>query len=233
MTTIELPAQPHAVQLDLSRTALLLIDMQADFLLPNGYGAFLGNDVNLLHTAIAPCQQVLASARQHGLLVVHTREGHLPDLSDCPPTKLNRWPAGQRIGDIGPMGRILVQGEPGHAIIGALAPLPNEIVLDKPGKSAFYATPLAAILQQANIQNVLIAGVTTDVCCFATTIAANDYGYNAVVLADCVASYDTARHQNALATIAAQGGIFGWVSHSHALLSAFDALDRAATTSGA
>jgi nicotinamidase-related amidase len=221
MKTIHVAAEPVAVDLALAETALMIIDMQKDFLYPQGYGAFLGNDTSLLLSAVQPIQSVLSAARAAEMLIIHTREGHLPDLSDCPPTKLTRWPAGGRIGDLGPMGRILIHGEVGHAIVDELTPLPDEIVLDKPGKSSFYATQLDSILRANGIKNLLITGVTTDVCCFSTVIAANDHGYNAIVLSDCVASYSPQRHTSALETIKAQGGIFGWVSTSLSLLAAF------------
>jgi nicotinamidase-related amidase len=220
MTTVTIAAEPHPVAIDLAVTALLVIDMQKDFLYPGGFGALLGNDVTLLQRTIAPIQQVLQAARQRELLIIHTREGHLPDLSDCPPAKRLRWPAGGRIGDPGPMGRILIRGEEGHAIIDELTPLPGEMVIDKPGKNSFYATNLGEILQAQGIQNLLITGVTTDVCCQATVIAANDHGYNALVLGDCVASYSPARHAATLEVIKAQGGIFGWVTASPQVLAA-------------
>ena len=220
MTTMTIPAEPHAVTIELAATALMVIDMQRDFLYPDGFGAFLGNDVTLLQRTVKPIQAVLAAARERGMLIIHTREGHKPDLSDCPPTKLDRWPEGTRIGDQGPMGRILIQGEKGHDIIEEVAPLAGEIVLDKPGKSSFYATDLDDILRKHGIRNLLITGVTTDVCCSATVIGANDRGYNAIVLADCVASYSPERHAATLATISAQGGIFGWVSTSQNVLAA-------------
>ena len=218
MTTMTIPAEPHAVTIELAATALMVIDMQRDFLYPDGFGAFLGNDVTLLQRTVKPIQAVLAAARERGMLIIHTREGHKPDLSDCPPTKLDRWPEGTRIGDQGPMGRILIQGEKGHDIIEEVAPLAGEIVLDKPGKSSFYATDLDDILRKHGIRNLLITGVTTDVCCSATVIGANDRGYNAIVLADCVASYSPERHVATLATISAQGGIFGWVTTAEKLL---------------
>jgi len=223
MSTITISAEPHPVTVDLAATALLVIDMQKDFLYPNGFGAFLGNDVTLLQRTIGPIQQMLGAARARGLLIIHTREGHLPDLSDCPPTKLDRWAPGTRIGDVGPMGRILIRGEAGHGIIDEVAPLPGEVVLDKPGKSSFYATDLEAILHQHSIRNLLVTGVTTDVCCSATVIAANDRGFNAIVLADCVSSYSPERHAATLATIKAQGGIFGWVTDSAAVLQGLSA----------
>jgi nicotinamidase-related amidase len=217
---LRIDAEPGPVEVNLAETALLVIDMQKDFLYPNGYGEFLGNDVTLLQRTIAPIQTLLAAARQKRLFIIHTREGHEPDLSDCPPTKLMRWPPGYRIGDPGPMGRILIRGEAGHAIIPEVAPLPGELVLDKPGKNSFYATDLAEKLQAHGIRNLLVTGVTTDVCVSATVVAANDHGYNAIVLADCVASYSPERHIAALDIIKAQGGIFGWVSMSQAALAA-------------
>ncbi len=220
MTRVQLAAQPQPASIDLDATALLVIDMQRDFLEPHGFGASLGNDVRLLRRAIAPIRQVLAAARARGLPVIHTQEGHRPDLSDCPPTKLERWPVGARIGDSGPMGRLLVRGEPGHQLIPELAPLPGEWVVDKPGKSAFHAAALEDLLQRRRIRYLLLTGVTTDVCCLATTIAANDRGFHVLVLADCVASYSPQRHDAALAIIQAQGGIFGWVTASHHVLAA-------------
>ena len=218
MTAWHIAAEPSPVTIDPAETALIIIDMQKDFLYPDGYGAFLGNDVTLLQRTIAPIQALLAAARGRGMLVIHTREGHLPDLSDCPPTKLNRWPPGNRIGDMGPMGCILVRGEAGHAIVDELAPAPGELVIDKPGKNAFYATDLEEVLRTRDIRNLLVTGVTTDVCCSATVIAANDRGYNAIVLRDCVASYSPERHAAVLDVIKAQGGIFGWVTDSTAVL---------------
>ena len=220
MTAWHIAAEPSPVTIDPAETALIIIDMQKDFLYPDGYGAFLGNDVTLLQRTIAPIQALLAAARGRGMLVIHTREGHLADLSDCPPTKLNRWPPGNRIGDMGPMGRILVRGEAGHAIVDELAPAPGELVIDKPGKNAFYATDLEEVLRTRDIRNLLVTGVTTDVCCSATVIAANDRGYNAIVLRDCVASYSPERHAAVLDVIKAQGGIFGWVTDSTAVLAA-------------
>jgi nicotinamidase-related amidase len=218
MGTVRIEAKPSPVELDLQRTALIVIDMQKDFLLRGGYGDFLGNDVSLLQRTIAPIQALLAAARARGMLVIHTREGHLPDLSDCPPTKLERWPQGSRIGDPGPMGRILIRGEEGHGIIDEVAPLDGEVVIDKPGKDAFYATNLEALLRAGEIESLLITGVTTDVCCSATTIAANDRGFHALVVGDGVASYSPERHAAVLEVIAAQGGIFGSVTDSKSVL---------------
>lgn len=219
---VEIAAKPSPVTLDLDATALLIIDMQKDFLHPGGFGDFLGNDVTLLQRAVEPIQRVLAAARARDLLVIHTREGHLPDLSDCPPAKRERWAPGTRIGDPGPMGRILIRGEEGHGIIEALAPAAGEVVIDKPGKNSFHATNLQEVLDGHGIRNLLVTGVTTDVCCFTTVTAANDRGFNAIVLSDCVASYSPERHEAALAIIQAQGGIFGWVSDSARVLVALE-----------
>mgnify|MGYP001481573814 CR=1 FL=1 len=207
-----LDAEP--LRLDVSSTALIIIDMQRDFLEPGGFGAMLGNDVSLLRSAVAPCQALLAAARAAGLLIIHTREGHRPDLSDAPPSKLARGGGPKYIGDPGPMGRILVRGEPGHGIIPELAPVPGEPVLDKPGKGAFYQTDLALILANAGIRTLLVAGVTTEVCVHTTVREANDRGFECMVVSDAVGSYFPEFHRVALAMITAQGGIFGWVSDS-------------------
>lgn len=226
MNSYRIEAEPFPLEVNLEETALIVIDMQKDFLYRGGYGESLGNDPEHLRRTIAPIQRLLAAARESGLLIIHTREGHLPDLSDCPPTKLNRWPPGRRIGDPGPMGRILIRGEAGHAIIDEVAPLPDEIVVDKPGKNAFHKTDLEAILRARGIINVLFAGVTTDVCCSTTISGANDMGFNAMCIADGLAAYDPARHTAALEIIKAQGGIFGWVTDSVNVLSVL-ALQRA------
>lgn len=217
---LRIQAEPSPVDVTLHETALIVIDMQKDFLYSGGYGESLGNDPRVLQATIAPTQAILRAARVIGLAIIHTREGHLPDLSDCPETKLLRWPKGRRIGDRGPMGRILVRGEAGHAIIDEVAPLPGETVVDKPGKDAFYKTDLERTLRRKGIKNLLVVGVTTDVCCSTTVSAANDRGFNAIVLDDCMASYDPARHRAALDIIKAQGGIFGWVTSSQSVLNA-------------
>ena len=217
-TTIK--AEPEAITIELTRTALLIIDMQRDFLEPGGFGETLGNDVSLLTRAIAPCKAILETFRAAGLLVIHTREGHRPDLSDAPKAKIERGQPAQRIGDPGPMGRILVRGEAGHDIIPELYPLADEPVIDKPGKGAFYATDLDALLHNEDIQNLLVCGVTTEVCVNTTVREANDRGYRCVVLADCCASYFPRFHEIGLAMVKAQGGIFGWVSDSAAAIAA-------------
>ncbi|HTU53014.1 MAG TPA: isochorismatase family cysteine hydrolase [Acetobacteraceae bacterium] len=219
----EISADPYAFRFHPERTSLLVIDMQRDFLEPGGFGAALGNDVALLRRAIAPTRALLAAARETGLFVMHTREGHRPDLADLPPTKRRRGNFAHGIGDPGPMGRILVRGEPGHAIIAELAPAPGEPVIDKPGKGAFFATDLDAILKHRGIESLLVAGVTTEVCVHTTVREANDRGYECLVVTDCVASYLPKLHEAALAMIAAQGGIFGWLAGSEAVIPALRA----------
>jgi nicotinamidase-related amidase len=219
-------AEPEPIDLDWSTTALLIIDMQRDFMEPGGFGETLGNDVSQLARAVAPIASVLGAARHMGLLVVHTREGHLPDLSDAPTAKIERGAPFLRIGDPGPMGRILIRGEAGHDIIPELYPLDGEIVIDKPGKGAFYATELADVLQQYGIENLLVCGVTTEVCVNTTVREANDRGYRCVVLSDGCASYFPEFHEMGLKMIKAQGGIFGWVSGSKQMLAAFAAATK-------
>jgi nicotinamidase-related amidase len=218
MTTL-VPAKPYPFALDPATTALVVIDMQRDFLEPGGFGALLGNDVSLLATAIEPLQRVLAAAREAGLTIIHTREGHRPDLSDCPPSKRARGGLATGIGDAGPKGRILIRGEDGHDIVDELAPAPGEIVLDKPGKGSFYATDLELILRNRGIASLIVTGVTTEVCVHTTVREANDRGFECLVLADCCGSYFPEFHRVALEMIAAQGGIFGWVADADALLS--------------
>jgi nicotinamidase-related amidase len=201
--------------LDPGRAALLVIDMQRDFLLPGGFGESLGNDVAQLRRTIAPLSALLAAWRSHHLPVIHTREGHLPDLSDCPPSKLRRGPD---IGRPGRFGRILIRGEYGHDIIDELAPRPGEVVVDKPGKGAFYATDLSGILADLKVTQLVVTGVTTEVCVHTTVREANDRGYECLVLADCVGSYFPSFHQVGLEMIAAQGGIFGWVADSSSVI---------------
>jgi nicotinamidase-related amidase len=207
---------------------LVVIDMQRDFLEPGGFGEMLGNDVSLLRSAIGPCGRVLNAAREAGLLIIHTREGHRPDLNDAPPSKLARGRLSTRIGDPGPMGRILIRGEAGHDIIPELAPGADEPVLDKPGKGAFYQTDLHLMLHNRGIGTLIVCGVTTEVCVHTTVREANDRGFECVVPADCVGSYFPRFHQVALEMIKAQGGIFGWVSDSAALTRALDAARAAA-----
>ena len=214
------PAQPSAFPLDLARCALLIIDMQRDFVEPGGFGASLGNDVTRLQAIVPTCASVLASWRQAGGCVVHTREGHRPDLSDCPPAKRNRGRPSLRIGDAGPMGRVLVIGQPGHAIVPALAPRAGELVIDKPGKGAFYNTPLQAELQARSIGQLVIMGVTTEVCVQTTMREANDRGYDCLLVEDGTESYFPDFKAATLAMITAQGGIVGWVAPAANLIAA-------------
>lgn len=222
MTTQLLAAKPEAIALDLSKAALVIIDMQRDFLEPGGFGASLGNDVSLLRSCIAPCQRLLSAARAMGMLVIHTREGHLPDLSDAPIAKIERGKPSLRIGNLGPMGRILIRGEPGHGIIPELAPKEGELVIDKPGKGAFYHTELQEQLQASGIENLLVCGVTTEVCVHTTVREANDRGYRCVVISDACGSYFPEFHDMGLRVITAQGGIFGWVATSDTVIAAIN-----------
>ncbi|MEU4214991.1 isochorismatase family cysteine hydrolase [Actinoplanes sp. NPDC026623] len=212
MPTVE--ARPGPFTFAETSTALLVIDMQRDFLEPGGFGESLGNDVSQLRRTIAPLAAFMTTWRAAGLPIIHTREGHLPDLSDCPPAKLERGAPSKRIGDPGAFGRILIRGEYGHDIIDELRPAPGEAVVDKPGKGAFYATELQDLLEKGGIRSLLVAGVTTEVCVHTTVREANDRGYECLVLADCVGSYFPEFQRVGLQMIAAQGGIFGWVADS-------------------
>src|SRR3954452_23810974 len=222
MTTRSVAAEPEPIPIDLEKTAIVMIDMQRDFLEPGGFGETLGNDVSLLSAAIGPCRALLESARRKGMLIVHTREGHRPDLSDAPKAKVERGAPSMRIGAPGPMGRILIRGEAGHDIVKELYPLPSEPVIDKPGKGAFYATDLGSILQHRGIEYLIVCGVTTEVCVHTTVREANDRGYRCLVPGDCCASYFPEFHEVGLKMIKAQGGIFGWVSDSKRVLEALD-----------
>ena len=216
-------AQPFDFDFSLASSALLIIDMQRDFVEPGGFGASLGNDVQRLQAIIPTCAAVLAAWRAAGGLVVHTREGHAADLSDCPPAKRLRGQPTLRIGDRGPMGRVLVIGEPGHAIVAALAPVAGELVIDKPGKGAFYATPLQAELQQRGIRQLVLMGVTTEVCVQTTMREANDRGYDCLLVEDATESYFPEFKAATLAMISAQGAIVGWHAPASILLAGLPA----------
>jgi nicotinamidase-related amidase len=220
MGMITVDAEPEPLPLDPRRSAVLMIDMQRDFLEPGGFGEALGNDVSLLNAAVAPCRALLETARRLELLVVHTREGHRPDLSDAPRAKVERGAPRLRIGAPGPMGRILIRGERGHDLIEPLAPRAGEPVIDKPGKGAFYATDLHVILQNRDIDTLIVCGVTTEVCVHTTVREANDRGYRCLVPGDCCASYFPEFHEVGLRMIKAQGGILGWVTDSARLMAA-------------
>jgi nicotinamidase-related amidase len=229
MVRATIKAEPHPLAIDLDRAALIIIDMQRDFLEPGGFGAALGNDVALLAAAVEPCQSILSAARETGMLVIHTREGHRADLSDAPPLKVERGDPATRIGAPGPMGRILVRGEAGHDIIEALYPIDGEPVIDKPGKGAFYQTDLELMLRNRGTETLFVCGVTTEICVNTTVREANDRGFRCIVLSDCCASYFTQFHEMGLAMIKAQGGILGWVSDAP---SAVAAIDSATAKSG-
>jgi len=217
---VEIAAEPYPFAFDAQHCALLIIDMQRDFLEPGGFGEMLGNDVSQLRRTIEPNRKLLAAWRAAGLPVLHTREGHRPDLFDLPPSKKVRGRSATCIGDPGPMGRILVRGEPGHDIIAELYPAPGEPVIDKPGKGAFFATDLHAMLEHRGIKQLVVTGVTTEVCVNTTVREANDRGFECLVLEDCAGSYFPEFHAMGLRMIKAQGGIFGWVGTSETLIAA-------------
>jgi nicotinamidase-related amidase len=221
MAVKRIEAEPSALVVELDHAALIIIDMQRDFLEPGGFGETLGNDVSLLQAAVAPLRKVLDAARAINMLIIHTREGHRPDLSDAPRHKVERGEPSLRIGAIGPMGRILVRGEPGHDIIPELYPAAGEPVIDKPGKGAFYQTDLELMLKNREIDTLFVCGVTTEVCVNTTVREANDRGFRCIVLSDCCASYFPEFHTAGLAMIKAQGGIFGWVTASPQVVTAF------------
>jgi nicotinamidase-related amidase len=210
-------ANPYAYDFDPAHTALVVIDMQRDFVEPGGFGAALGNDVRPLQAIVPTVRGLLTLCRDAGLMIIHTREAHRRDLSDCPPAKRNRGKPALRIGDDGPMGRILVAGEPGSAIVPECAPRAGEIVIDKPGKGAFYATRLGDILAAHAISHLIVAGVTTEVCVQTTMREANDRGFDCLLIEDATESYFPEFKRATLAMIRAQGGIVGWTAPLAAL----------------
>ena len=222
-------ARPYRYAFDPAATALVVIDMQRDFIEPGGFGEALGNDVRLLAAIVPTVRRLLDACRSAGLMIVHTREAHRPDLADCPPAKRDRGNAKLRIGDAGPMGRILVSGEPGNDILPAVAPRAGEIVIDKPGKGAFYATALGEILRLKGITHLLFAGVTTEVCVQTSMREANDRGYECLVVEDATESYFPEFKRATLEMIRAQGAIVGWSATCDEVAAALNARgDRAA-----
>jgi len=215
---MHIDARPTPYALPERPPALVIIDMQRDFVEPGGFGDALGNDVSRLQACVPVIARLLATARRLGLPVIHTREAHRPDLSDCPPSKRARGDCRLKIGDAGPMGRLLVDGEPGNAIIDALKPLPGEFEFAKPGKGAFYATPLQEILQQLGVTHLLFTGVTTEVCVQTTMREANDRGYECLLVEDGTESYFPEFKRATVDMIAAQGGIVGWVACSESVI---------------
>jgi nicotinamidase-related amidase len=220
---IDVPATPFAYPFAPGRAALVIIDMQRDFVEPGGFGSSLGNDVSLLHSAIAPIASLLAEWRSRGWAVVHTRESHKADLSDCPPAKRLRGAPSLRIGDPGPMGRLLIRGEAGTGIIDELSPVDGELVIDKPGKGMFWSTGLHDMLQAQGITHLVFTGVTTEVCVQTSMREANDRGYDCLLVEDGTESYFPEFKAAALAMIAAQGAIVGWHTPSRTLLGALQA----------
>src|ERR1700722_20318450 len=221
---IKIEAEPAPLGIDLAHAALVIIDMQRDFLEPGGFGAALGNDVSRLKVAVEPCGSVLAAFRGRGVLVIHTREGHRPALTDAPPHKSERGDPSMRIGAPGPMGRILVRGEPGHDIIPELYPIKGEPVIDKPGKGAFYQSDLDLMLRNRGIDTLFVCGVTTEVCVNTTVREANHRGFRCIVLSDCCVCYSPEVLAANMHMIKAQGCIFGSVAQSKSLLNSLNSL---------
>ena len=213
-------AQPFAFTFEPAELALLVIDMQRDFIEPGGFGASLGNDVTPLQSIVPTVRRLLDGFRAAGLPIIHTRECHQPDLSDCPPAKRERGQPQLRIGDSGPMGRVLIAGEAGAGIVPELTPWPAEAVIDKPGKGAFYATALSEILAHKSIRKLVFAGVTTEVCVQTTMREANDRGFDCLLASDATASYFPAFKQATLEMIRAQGAIVGWTATTEQVLEA-------------
>jgi biuret amidohydrolase len=218
--TIPVPARPYPFPLVPGRTALVIIDMQRDFIEKGGFGDALGNDVSRLSAIIPTVGQLLELFRRKKWPVIHTREAHLPDLSDCPPSKISRGDAPLKIGEEGTMGRLLVRGEPGNQIVDALKPIMGEVVIDKPGKGMFWNTDIQSILDNKGITHLVFAGVTTEVCVQTSMREANDRGYECLLVEDATESYFPEFKASAIEMIVAQGGIVGWATPFAALQAA-------------
>jgi len=219
---IQVDALPGPFEFEPAHTALVMIDMQRDFIEPGGFGAALGNDVSLLAPVVPAAAELVALCRAIGVLVVHTQECHRPDLSDCPPAKRLRGKPSLRIGDPGPMGRILIEGEPGAGFVPELMPQAGDVVVAKPGKGAFYGTRLAKLLQDQQITRLIFGGVTTEVCVQTTMREANDRGYECLLVEEATGSYFPQFKAATLAMIRAQGGIVGWTASLRAVKAGFD-----------
>lgn len=221
MKKITIEALPSSFNCNVKELALMIIDMQRDFCYQGGFGESLGNDITKTKSIIPTVKELLDFAREKGIFVVHTREGHRPDLTDLTENKYARG-SSLKIGDKGPMGRILVRGEYGHDIVDELTPVFGEPIIDKPGKGAFFATDLDLILRNKNIKHIVFAGVTTHVCVSTTIREANDRGYDCLLLTDCSAAFDKKDHEDAIHNINQQGAIFGWTTNLHKLKKSFE-----------
>jgi biuret amidohydrolase len=219
---IKLAADPFEFRYEWSSTMLVIIDMQRDFIEPGGFGESLGNDVSRLSSILPACERVLSAWRERGGQILHTREAHRPDLSDCPAAKRSRGQPALRIGDVGPMGRILIAGQPGCDIVPSLMPRAGEWVVDKPGKGMFYNTGLHERLQQAGVKSLIFMGVTTEVCVQTSMREANDRGYECLLLEDCTESYFPEFKQSTLDMVRAQGALVGWTCASQLLLRSWE-----------
>jgi biuret amidohydrolase len=226
MTPLSFEADPYPFEFTPQSVALLMIDMQRDFLDPDGFGDRMGYDISLLRRTIEPCLRVLNAARKAGILVIHTREGFRPNLADASPSKLNRSFKGVGLGIPGPLGRALVRGEPGHDIIPELYPLPTESVVDKPGHGAFYSTDLDLILRNRGINQLIVCGVTTENCIHSTIREAKDRGYRSLLLEDCTGSFVPEFYRVGVSMIRSQGGLLGWVSTSDAVVRVLETLNQ-------
>ncbi|MCF7930266.1 MAG: cysteine hydrolase [Acholeplasmataceae bacterium] len=215
MSKYQVEAKPFTFDFELKKTALVIVDMQRDFCEFGGFGEALGNDITPTKSIIPTVRKILDAAREADMFIVHTREGHRPDMSDVPKAKMRRF---NSIGEVGPMGRILIRGEYGHDIVDELKPLKGEVVLDKPGKGAFYQTDLHSILQNKQIESLIVCGVTTHVCVHTTIREANDRGYECLMIEDGTAAFDPRDQEAAIRMINQQNGIFGWTTTSDKLL---------------